>query len=138
MMVEREQWARVLRTILDEAATIMRQLGIAESAVGISGAVSDGAAVSAEVRLERLAATVRGANELAGRVGEMPLTVPGEKPVVDLRPWWSRVLEMLSATARRNTAGQQLETLRLEADAALLRAFAPGPAAAAAPATPLH
>jgi hypothetical protein len=52
--------------------------------------------------------------------------VPGERPVVDLRPWWSRVLEKVSATARRNTAAQQLETLRLEADAALLRCARPG------------
>jgi hypothetical protein len=64
---------------------------------------------------------VRQTNELAVRVGEHALTVPGEKPVVDLRPWWSRMLEKVSSTARRNTAAQQLETLRLEADAALSR-----------------
>lgn len=35
------------------------------------------------------------------------------------------MLEKVSRTARRNTAGQQLETLRLEADAALQRAGPP-------------
>lgn len=71
--------------------------------------------------MKQLLSMVRKANELAARVGEIALTMPGEKPIADLRPWWSRVLEKVSATARRNTAAQQLETLRLEADAALLR-----------------
>jgi gamma-glutamyl:cysteine ligase YbdK (ATP-grasp superfamily) len=107
--------------ILDEVATITRVLGIAEGAVGVSGAVHGGAAEDARERMQKLERMIRKANELAARVGEATLTVPGEKPIVDLRPWWSRVLEKVSATARRNTAAQQLETLRLEADAALLR-----------------
>ncbi|HEY5945549.1 MAG TPA: hypothetical protein VIV40_08655 [Kofleriaceae bacterium] len=123
MTPEREEWVRALRTILDDVAVLARILGIAEGAVGISDAVHGGAATDAEQRMTRLERTVRNANELAARLGETPLIVPGEKPVVDLRPWWSRVLEKVSATARRNTAAQQLETLRLEADAALLRSM---------------
>lgn len=121
MASERDGWVRALRTILDETAELMRVLGIAEGAVGISEAVHGGAASSAEDRMKKLEGLVRQANELAARVGEHAMTVPGEKPVVDLRPWWSRILEKVSSTARRNTAAQQLETLRLEADAALLR-----------------
>jgi hypothetical protein len=121
MQAEREEWVRVLRMILDEVATITRVLGIAEGAVGVSGAVHGGAATDAQERMLKLERMVRKANEVATRVGELALTVPGEKPIVDLRPWWSRMLEKVSATARRNTAAQQLETLRLEADAALLR-----------------
>jgi hypothetical protein len=121
MQAEREEWVRVLRMILDEVATITRVLGIAEGAVGVSGAVHGGAATDAEERMLKLERMVRKANEVATSVGELALTVPGEKPIVDLRPWWSRMLEKVSATARRNTAAQQLETLRLEADAALLR-----------------
>lgn len=123
MTPEREEWVRALRTILDDVAVLARILGIAEGAVGISDAVHGGAATDAEQRMTRLERMVRNANELAARLGETPLIVPGEKPVVDLRPWWSRVLEKVSATARRNTAAQQLETLRLEADAALLRSM---------------
>jgi hypothetical protein len=121
MTSEREAWVRALRTILDESAELRRVLGIAEGAVGLSDAVHGGAAGSAEERMKKLERLVREANELAVRVGEPPMTVPGEKPVVDLRPLWSRLLEKVSATARRNTAAQQIETLRLEADAALLR-----------------
>lgn len=121
MTHEQEQWVQCLRTILNEVAEVTRVLGIAEGAVGISDAVHGGAAKDAEARMTHLEQLVRNANEVAARVGEMAMTVPGEKPVVDLRPWWSRVLEKVSSTARRNTAAQQLETLRLEADAALLR-----------------
>lgn len=120
---DREEWVRALMTILDSAADIMRMLGIAEGAVGISDAVHGGAANTAEERMAKLEKLVRQANELAARVGERALTVPGEKAEVDLRPWWSRMLEKVSSTARRNTAGQQLETLRLEADAALVRSI---------------
>lgn len=119
-----EEWERYvgcLRAILDEVAELTRILGIAEGAVGVSEAVHGGAAKDAEARMERLEHMVRNANELAALVSEPTLTVPGEKPVVDLRPWWSRILEKVSSTARRNTAAQQLETLRLEADAALVR-----------------
>jgi hypothetical protein len=118
---EQEQWAVILREILNEVADLTRMLGIAEGAVGLSDAVHAGAAITAEERMKRLVRTVRRANELAVRIDEQAMTVPGEAPVVDLRPWWSRMLEKVSATARRNTAAQQLQTLRLEADAALLR-----------------
>ena len=121
MQAERDEWVRVLRMILDEVSTITRVLGIAEGAAGVSSSVHGGAATDAEERMQKLERMVRKANEVATRVGELALTVPGEKPIVDLRPWWSRMLEKVSATARRNTAAQQLETLRLEADAALLR-----------------
>jgi hypothetical protein len=121
MVNAREEWVRTLRTILDEVAELTRVLGIAEGAVGVSDAVHGGAAKSAEDRMVKLEKLVRQANELATRVDEPAMTVPGEKPIVDLRPWWSRMLEKVSSTARRNTAAQQLETLRLEADAALLR-----------------
>ncbi len=121
MSTEREEWMRALRTILDEVAELTRVLGIAEGAVGVSQAVHGGAAATAEDRLKNLERLVRQANEVAVRVGEHAMTVPGEKPVVDLRPWWSRMLEKVSSTARRHTAAQQLETLRLEADAALVR-----------------
>ena len=121
MSTEREEWMRALRTILDEVAELTRVLGIAEGAVGVSQAVHGGAAATAEDRLKNLEQLVRRANEIAVRVGEHAMTVPGEKPVVDLRPWWSRMLEKVSSTARRHTAAQQLETLRLEADAALVR-----------------
>ena len=117
----REEWTRALRTILDEVAELTRVLGIAEGAVGVSDAIHGGAAKSAEERMVKLEKLVRQTNELAARVDEPTMTVPGEKPIVDLRPWWSRMLEKVSSTARRNTAAQQLETLRLEADAALLR-----------------
>src|SRR5512134_3608484 len=102
MLPEREEWVRVLRMILDEVATLTRVLGIAEGAVGISGSVHGGAAADAEERMKQLLSMVRKANELAARVGEIALTMPGEKPIADLRPWWSRVLEKVSATARRN------------------------------------
>jgi len=46
----------------------------------------------------------------------------GAPPEVDLRPRWSRLLQTISATARRIAAAEALETLRLEADAALIRA----------------
>lgn len=121
MTHEQEQWVASLREILHEVADLTRVLGIAEGAVGLSDAVHAGAADTASERMKRLVRRVRQANELATTVGEATLTVPGEAPVVDLRPWWSRMLEKVSATARRNTAAQQLETLRLEADAALLR-----------------
>jgi hypothetical protein len=75
---------------------------------------------------------VREANQLAdrllaadpalGSIVHPLLGVPGDKPEVDLRPWWSRLLDKISSTASRAGAAESLETLRLEADAALLRA----------------
>ena len=46
----------------------------------------------------------------------------GAPPEVDLRPRWSRLLQTISVTAGRTAAAEALETLRLEADAALIRA----------------
>jgi hypothetical protein len=117
-----EDWIRQLRLILDATADTKRTLDIAENAVGISDAVHGGAAGATAESLPRIVELVRAANAIGVRLGEPELGVPGEAPEVDLRPWWSRVLERVSSTARRNTAGQRLETLRLEADAALQRA----------------
>ena len=116
-----DEWARHLKMILDATADTSRMLSLADNAVGFSDSVHGGAASSAQDAMPRLVRLVRSANEIAARLGEPALTVPGEAPEVDLRPWWSRMLEKVSATARRNAAGQQLETLRLEADAALQR-----------------
>jgi hypothetical protein len=123
-MSDADEWTRQLKMILDTTADTRRVLGIAENAIGVSDAVHGGAAKAAEDAFPRLVKLVRTANVIAARLGESPLTVPGEAPEVDLRPWWSRILEKVSSTARRNTVGQQLETLRLEADAALQRAAA--------------
>ena len=120
-MVDQEEWARHLKMILDATADTSRMLALAENSAGISGDVQGGAASSAEAAMPRIVSLVRSANAIAARLGEPALTVPGEAPEVDLRPWWSRMLDFVSSTARRNTAGQQLETLRLEADAALQR-----------------
>ena len=124
-------WARQLRAILDATADAMRTLGIATNAVGLSDAVHAAAATSSEHAFAKIVKLVREANGLAERiVANNPehraivlplLSVPGER-TVDLRPWWSRLLDRVSATARRNSAAESLETLRLEADAALVRA----------------
>ena len=120
-MVDQDEWARHLKMILDATADTSRMLALAESSGGISGDVQGGAASSAEAAMPRIVSLVRSANAIAAQLGEPALTVPGEAPEVDLRPWWSRMLDLVSSTARRNTAGQRLETLRLEADAALQR-----------------
>jgi hypothetical protein len=117
-----EAWHRELRAILNQVADAMRALGIARDAVGVSDAVHEVASDNAETRLEKIAKRVRRANELATRVEEAPLTVPGAPPEVDLRPWWSKLLNKVSSTARRQAAAEGLETLRLEADAAMQRA----------------
>jgi len=62
------------------------------------------------------------------------LGVPGDKPEVDLRPWWSRILQAISGVASRASLAESLETLRLEADAALIRASGRIGARAAPPA----
>jgi hypothetical protein len=117
-----EDWVRHLRLILDATADTKRTLDIAENAVGISDAIHGGAANATAEGLPRIVQLVRAANAIGARLGELELAVPGDAPEVDLRPWWSRLLERVSSTARRNTVGQQLETLRLEADAAVQRA----------------
>lgn len=116
-----DEWSRHLRVILDATAEAVRVLAIADNASGVSDAVHGGAASKAEDSMVRIVRLVREANVVATRIGEHNLTVPGEAPQIDLRPWWSRLLDKVSSTARRNTAGQQLETLRLEATDALER-----------------
>src|SRR6186713_899485 len=108
MSDDRAAWTRQLRLILDITADAMRTLRIANNAVGVSGDIHGAAADSTENRFGRIVKLVREANEIAVRIGEPTLIVPGEKPEIDLRPWWSRVLENVSSTARRNTAGEQL------------------------------
>jgi hypothetical protein len=124
-MSDAEEWARRLRTILDATAEAKRVLDIADNSTGVSDAVHSGAGSKAEESMRRVVKLVYEANAIAARIGEHTLTVPGEAPSVDLRPWWSKLLDKVSSTARRNTAGQQLETLRLEATDALQRASAP-------------
>lgn len=127
-------WHRQLRRILDSVADATRALGIARGAGGISDAIQDAADSRAEDVIERIAKLVRQANQLAeqihaadpatGPIVHPLLGVPGDKPEVDLRPWWSRLLDKISSTAVRASVAERLETLRLEADAALIRASA--------------
>src|SRR5262249_35901285 len=86
----------------------------------------------ADEQRERIVELVEKANELAERlyaadrsladVVHPLLGVPGERPEVDLRPWWSRLLHMVSSTAKRTAWAESVETLRRGAEAALLRA----------------
>jgi len=125
-------WHRQLLKILETVADATRVLGIARNAGGISDAIQAAAGSRAEAAVERIAKLVRQANELAERIlatdptaGSIVhplLGVPGDKPEVNLRPWWSRLLEKFSPTVSRAGAAESLETLRLEADAALIRA----------------
>lgn len=119
-----EAWHRELRTLLDAVADAMRALGIARGAAGMSDAVHAVAAERGEDGFESIVRRVKRINLLAARVGEPTLSVPGAAPEVDLRPWWSRLLQRASATAQRTAIAESLETLRLEADAALVRAAA--------------
>jgi hypothetical protein len=126
------RWHRELHAILNAVADAMRLLGIARAGVAIIDSVENAADSRVEDLLENIATRVRAANALAERlqsadrslaeVVQPLLGVPGDPPEIDLRPWWSRLLQRVSATARRTDAGERLETLRLEADAALLRA----------------
>jgi hypothetical protein len=126
------RWYHQLRAILDAVADATRSLGIARAAGGISDAIQDAAESRADDVLERIAKLVRKANALAARLHDADpsladvvhplLGIPGAPPEIDLRPWWSRLLQKISTTAQRTSAVESLETLRLEADAALLRA----------------
>lgn len=132
MVDDLARWHRQLGVILEAVADANRVLGIARASVPLSDAVLDASLSRADQLLERIIKLVQQANELAGRlyaadrsladVVHPLLGVPGERPEVDLRPWWSRLLQKLSATANRTAWAESLETLRLEADAALLRA----------------
>jgi hypothetical protein len=126
------RWHRQLGVIVDAVADANRVLGIARASAPLSDAVLDAAESRADRLLERIVELVQQANDLAGRLHAADrsladvvhplLGVPGERPEVDLRPWWSRLLQKVSSTANRIAWAESLETLRLEADAALLRA----------------
>lgn len=120
-MTDKDAWITQLHTILGEVADAQRAIASAQNTNGIHGVINAGAANKA---VAKLVPVVRAANEIGQRIGETPLLVPGEKPApgTDLRPWWSRLLDVVSGTARRQTADSHLETLRMEADAALVRA----------------
>lgn len=130
-MAELTRWYEQLREILDASADAVRELGVTRASVGLSDGIEGASAGNAAALLKRIDALVRDANARACRIGASDpalhdvvhplLGVPGEPPEVDLRPLWSRLLQRVSVTARRGTAVEQLETLRLEADAALLR-----------------
>jgi hypothetical protein len=125
-------WHHQLRLVLDAVADASRALGIARNTVAISDSIEGAAASRAEDVLERIDKLVRQANQLAERlhaddpaladVVQPLLGVPGARPEIDLRPWWGRLLDKISSGARRASAAESLETLRLEADAALIRA----------------
>jgi len=121
-MSDAQKWGQQLRAILSATADAKRVLDIADNASGVSDAIHGGADSQAADSMRQIKRLVREANATAAQIGEEALTVPGETPIVELRPWWSRLLDKVSGTARRNTAGQQLETLRLEVTAALERA----------------
>jgi hypothetical protein len=126
------RWHQLLRAILDAVADASRALGGARASGGLSGSVGRAMHSRAEELLDQICALVDEANLLAGRIALADasladivhplLGVPGERPEIDLRPWWSKLLLLLSSTAHRTSAGESLETLRLEADAALIRA----------------
>ncbi len=120
-MTDKDAWITQLHTIIGEVASAKRAVESAQNTDGVHGMVNASAANKAVAKLVPM---VRAANEVGQRIGETPLLVPGEKPAAgtDLRPWWSRLLDVVSGTARRQTADSHLETLRMEADAALVRA----------------
>jgi hypothetical protein len=123
----RDQLAQILATVAD----LLGALGVSRGAGGLSKSVESAGEAHARAALDGLKAQVRRANAAAERLRAADpglaevvhplLGVPGDRPEVDLRPWWSRVLGVLSSTAARASLVESLETLRLEADAALLR-----------------
>ena len=121
-MDDLKAWHRELQSLLADVAETVRVLGIAQNSSGISDSVHSAAAERGETAVARIAAHVRRVNALAVRVNEPTLSIPGEAPEINLRPWWSRLLDKVSSTASRVSAVESLETLRLEADAALMRA----------------
>jgi len=126
------RWHRELHAILNAVADTTRALGVARASVGISSAVTGSADDRGDEGIERIARRVQTANAMAerlqaadptlGAVVQPLLGVPGERPEVDLRPWWSRLLRHVSPGLQRTEAVESLETLRFEADAALMRA----------------
>ncbi len=123
------EWHGVLQAILTAVADATRLLGISRASVGVSEPVQVVAAANADALLERITTLVRQANRLATMIADLEpplgevvhplLGEPGAAPAVQLRPWWARLFDKLSS---RTTAHEQLETLRLEADAAAMRA----------------
>ena len=132
---ELARWYHQLRAILDAATDATRTLGVARASGAISDNIDDAASSRAEEVVTRIVELVAEANASAERIHQADprmaavvhplLGVPGAPPEIDLRPWWSRLLQKVSATARRADAAESLETLRLEADAALVRAGGP-------------
>jgi hypothetical protein len=126
------RWHRELHAILNAVADTTRALGVAGASAGISRAVSRSADDRGGEGIDRIVQRVQAANAIAERlqaadpalaaVVQPLLSVPGERPEVDLRPWWSRLLGLISPGMRRTEAVESLETLRFEADAALMRA----------------
>ena len=138
-------WRDQLAQILTAVADMLRALGISRGAGGLSDAVASAAAGQARGALDGLKQQVRRANAAAEQLCAAEpslaevvyplLGVPGDKPEVDLRPWWSRILQAISGVASRASLVESLETLRLEADAALMRASGRIGARAAPPAS---
>lgn len=126
------RWHRELHAILNAVADTTRALGVAGASVGISSAVRASADDRGDEGIDRIAQRVQTANAMAERlraadpslagVVQPLLGVPGERPEVDLRPWWSRLLRHVSPGLQRTETIERLETLRFEADAALMRA----------------
>jgi hypothetical protein len=116
----RDQLAQIIATVAD----LLRALGISRDAGGLSAPVESAGADHVEAALDELKARVRRANAAAERllaadpslaeIAHPLLGVPGDKPVVDLRPWWSKLLQIFSSTAQRASIAESLETLRLE------------------------
>jgi hypothetical protein len=125
-------WRDQLAQLLDEVLELTTALGVVHSSGDLQAPSAPANDRQVRGMLAKIQDEVRRANTAAGHLlADDPgladvvhplLSVPGEEPAVDLRPRWSRVLDFLSRTAKRATLAQALETLRLEADAAILRA----------------
>src|SRR5207237_7752305 len=123
-------WHHQLRLVLDTVADGTQAFGVTGDPLGVSDVIEGGPIGDAGDVMARVDKLVRQANELAERLHAADprlaevvyplLGIPGAPPEVDLRPWWRRVLDKISGHQAR--AVEQLETLRLEADAALIRA----------------
>lgn len=127
------EWRDQLAQLLVDIADLTSLLGVEHRSDEMASLVEPLDESQVREALARIKDQVRSANAAAeqllaadpgmAEVVHPLLNLPGEKPVVDLRPWWSRMLDAVSRTAKRGTVAQSLETLRLEADAAMMRAF---------------
>ena len=125
-------WRDQLAQILDAAAELTSTLGVVHRSGEVQPVMEPATEGQVRAALAKVQDQVRHANTAAEHLlAEDPsladvvqplLSIPGEQPAIDLRPRWSRVLDFLSRTAKRATLAQALETLRLETDAALMRA----------------